>query len=498
MVALSCHCLLPSTSFVLLVTVMAVGGSSGFDGPLTLSSKLIHRFSEEARPIWRRSGEAHTGPSPRSRSLEYYEMLWRSDVQRQRMKLSPQYQSLLFSEGSETWAPGNDFGWLHYAWVDIGTPNVSFLVALDTGSDLFWVPCDCVECAPFAGQNYSLDRDLNMYEPEESATTGTSTSGVLVQDKLHLAVSNNLSSKTPIEASIVIGCGKKQTGEYLNGVAPNGVMGLGFGDISVPSSLAKAGLVRDSFSLCFQEDGSGRIVFGDQGVANQGATPFVSTRGKYPTYIVEVESVCIGKTCLEQTSFQTLVDSGSSFTFIPADVYKRVVLEFDARINASKVVYEGFPWEYCYRGRLQRLPDFLKLTVEFANGSFAVQNPLLDLHATEDDSGVFCLTVQPTTDAMGVIGQNWMTGYRMVFDRENLKLGWSPSNCQELNETKANGKPENPLPTDQQQSHPDGRAVSPAIAGWAPPAKPSAASSLRMPRFLWLLLVLICWQQKRL
>ena len=44
---------------------------------------------------------------------------------------------------------------LHYTWIDIGTPNVSFLVALDTGSDLLWVPCDCIQCAPLSGGSYS-------------------------------------------------------------------------------------------------------------------------------------------------------------------------------------------------------------------------------------------------------------------------------------------------------------------------------------------------------
>ena len=32
---------------------------------------------------------------------------------------------------------------LYYANVSVGTPSVSYLVALDTGSDLFWLPCDC-------------------------------------------------------------------------------------------------------------------------------------------------------------------------------------------------------------------------------------------------------------------------------------------------------------------------------------------------------------------
>lgn len=43
---------------------------------------------------------------------------------------------------------------LHYTWIDIGTPNVSFLVALDSGSDLLWVPCDCVQCAPLSASYY--------------------------------------------------------------------------------------------------------------------------------------------------------------------------------------------------------------------------------------------------------------------------------------------------------------------------------------------------------
>jgi hypothetical protein len=65
----------------------------------------------------------------------------------------------------------------------------------------------------------------------------------------------------------------------LNGIAPDGLLGLGMADISVPSFLARAGLVRNSFSMCFKED-SERIFFGDQGVPTQHSTPFVALDGK--------------------------------------------------------------------------------------------------------------------------------------------------------------------------------------------------------------------------
>lgn len=44
---------------------------------------------------------------------------------------------------------------LHYATVKLGTPGMKFLVALDTGSDLFWVPCECTRCASIDGTSYA-------------------------------------------------------------------------------------------------------------------------------------------------------------------------------------------------------------------------------------------------------------------------------------------------------------------------------------------------------
>ncbi|XP_015167099.1 aspartic proteinase-like protein 1 isoform X2 [Solanum tuberosum] len=85
---------------------------------------------------------------------------------------------------------------------------------------------------------------------------------------------------------------------------------------------------------------------------------------------------------------------------------------------------------------------------------------------------------------IGIIGQNFMEGYRLVFDWENMKLGWSHSKCQDIGGTAKvsptpppSGLTSNPLPTTEQQRNSGGHAVAPAIAGKATP-KPSAASLL--------------------
>jgi hypothetical protein len=69
-------------------------------------------------------------------------------------------------------------------------------------------------------------------------------------------------------------CGQSQTGALLEGFAPNGLFGLGMGDISVPSTLATNGLASNSFSMCFAPDGLGRITFGNNGSLYRKETPF--------------------------------------------------------------------------------------------------------------------------------------------------------------------------------------------------------------------------------
>lgn len=83
-----------------------------------------------------------------------------------------------------------------------------------------------------------------------------------------------------MSVSLQCSCGRKQSGAFSDGAAPDGLMGLGPGDLSVPSLLAKAGLVRNTFSICFDDNHSGTILFGDQGLVTQKSTSFVPLEGK--------------------------------------------------------------------------------------------------------------------------------------------------------------------------------------------------------------------------
>ena len=72
-------------------------------------------------------------------------------------------------------------------------------------------------------------------------------------------------------------CGTNQSGSgfsFDGSSIPDGIMGLGNLNISVPSTLANANIMQNSFSMCFDNtsDGSGRLVFGDRGSSKVAST----------------------------------------------------------------------------------------------------------------------------------------------------------------------------------------------------------------------------------
>ncbi|KAB1201789.1 Aspartic proteinase-like protein 1 [Morella rubra] len=125
-------CMLVILLFVLCFqSCHGLGSTFGFD--------IHHRFSDVVTGILGVEGLPEKG------SLEYYvAMAHRDRFMRGRHLAATNNQSppLTFADGNEThFTP--DLAFWYYASVSVGTPSVTFLVALDTGSDLFWLPCEC-------------------------------------------------------------------------------------------------------------------------------------------------------------------------------------------------------------------------------------------------------------------------------------------------------------------------------------------------------------------
>lgn len=421
-------------------------GTFGFD--------VHHRYSDTVKGILDVDGWPEKG------SVDYYAAMAHRDhlLRGRHLAATTGSAPLTFSEGNETFRISS-FGYLYYANVTVGSPALWFLVALDTGSDLFWLPCDCGNnCIHGLKSTTGQVLELNIYSPNTSSTSAavscnstfcgqprqcsstrntcayqiqylsndTSSTGVLVEDILHLTSDD--SQLKVVDAQVPLGCGIVQTGSFLEGAAPNGLFGLGMNNISVPSVLASKGLTANSFSMCFGPDGIGRMSFGDTGSSGQGKTPF-NVEQSNPTYNVTVTQVSVGDNVTD-ISFSTIFDSGTSFTNLNDPAYTMISESFNSQAKETRHSSNSqIPFEYCYDLSANQssfeIPN-VNLTMKGGH-KFYVTDPIV-IVSLQNGGHVYCLALVKSED-INIIGQNFMTGYSMVFDRENMVLGWEESNC---------------------------------------------------------------------
>ncbi|KAK6237286.1 hypothetical protein QUC31_002755 [Theobroma cacao] len=424
--------------------------------------KMHHRFSEPVKNWSNSTGKLSHWPV--KGSFEYYAVLAHRDRLLRGRQLSGINAPISFSDGNSTFRISS-LGFLHYTTVQLGTPGVKFMVALDTGSDLFWVPCDCNKCAPTEGTTYASDFELSIYDPKGSSTSKkvtcnsslcalrnqclgtfsncpymvsymsaqTSTSGVLVEDVLHLTTEDG--HPELVKAYVTFGCGQVQSGSFLDVAAPNGLFGLGMEKISVPSILSQEGLTADSFSMCFGHDGIGRISFGDKGSPDQEETPF-NLNPSRPTYNITITQIRVGTTLIDD-DFTALFDSGTSFTYLVDPTYSNLSENFHSQAQDRRRPPDSrIPFEYCYDmspdANASLIPS-MSLTMK-GESHFPVYDPIIVI--STQSKLVYCLAVVKSTE-LNIIGQNFMTGYRVVFDRERFVLGWKKFDCYDIDETSA-------------------------------------------------------------
>ncbi|KAL3525229.1 hypothetical protein ACH5RR_013601 [Cinchona calisaya] len=423
-------------------------GTFGFD--------MHHSYSDSVKSILDLDGSL-----PERYSFDYYSATAHRDrlIRGRHLSTTPT-SPLTFIAGNDTHHV-NTPGSLYYANVSVGTPELWFLVALDTGSDLFWLPCDCRSCVRSMITKSGQQLDFNMYSPSTSSTSmtvpcnsamcyarspcladshdacpykinylsnGTSSSGLLIEDVLHFTTDDSL--QKVVNAPITLGCGIMQTGVFLEGTAPNGLFGLGMESISVPSVIASKGIVVDSFSMCFGNDGIGRIIFGDKGGSDQGETPF-NLDQLHPTYNVSVTQIAVGEN-ITNVDCPVIFDSGTSSTYVNDPAYTTITENFNSRVEEPRYFQPDtrVPFEYCYKPRTDSFPAYV-------------------VQAKQGGGYMYCLGVVKSED-VNIIGQNYMTGYRVVFNREKMVLGWKASNCYDAEQTNTGSS--NTFPINQQNA----------------------------------------------
>ncbi|KAL6146015.1 hypothetical protein ACLB2K_056698 [Fragaria x ananassa] len=358
--------------------------------------------------------------------------------------------------------------------VTVGTPPQNVSMVIDTGSELSWLNCNRTRnftFDPTRSSSYkpipcssptctTRTRDLSIPASCDSNklchTTLTyadfsSSEGNLAADAFSIGSSSGTSS-------LVFGCMDSIFDPNSEEDSKNtGLMGMNRGSLSFVSQMEFP-----KFSYCISEsDFSGVLLLGDANfswVAPLNYTPLIQISTPLPyfdrvAYTVQLEGIKVANKLLPipKSDFepdhtgagQTMVDSGTQFTFLLGPVYTALRTEFLNQTAHILRVYEDPNFVFqgamdlCYRVGLNqsKLPQLPSVTLMFRGAEMKVTGKQLLYRVRGEVRGndsLWCFTFG-NSDLLGVeafvIGHHHQQNVWMEFDLHNSRIGLAEVQC---------------------------------------------------------------------
>nr|DAD37169.1 TPA_asm: hypothetical protein HUJ06_007810 [Nelumbo nucifera] len=361
---------------------------------------------------------------------------------------------------------------LYFAKIGIGTPPKDYYVQVDTGSDILWVNCiQCTRCptksdigveltlydlkASQTGREVTCDQDFcsAMYDfqniPGCTANDycqyrvvygdGSTTTGYYVRDFVEYAkVSGNLQTK-PANASVIFGCGAKQSGDLgSSSAALDGILGFGQSNASMISQLASTGKVKKMFSHCLDNvNGGGIFAIGHVVQPKVKTTPLVPNQ---PHYNVNLKAIEVGGAVLQLPTdvFDTgdrkgtIIDSGTTLAYLPELVYNPLITQITSQ--QPGLTFHMVDDQFSCFHYIESVDDgFPVVTFHFENSLSLVVYPHDYLFQLRED--IWCIGWQnsgaQSKDGkdMTLLGDLVLSNKLVLYDLENQTIGWTEYNC---------------------------------------------------------------------
>ena len=379
----------------------------------------------------------------------------------------------------------------YYANIALGDPSPrTFQVIVDTGSTLTYVPCaTCAkcgthtggtrfdptgkwlkckqkECKAAGGNGVCTGRGAaaNRCTYSRTYAEGSGVSGDLVRDKMHFG--GDIAPDTNGTLDVVFGCTNTESGTIHDQEA-DGLIGLGNNQFaSIPNQLADTHGLPRVFSLCFGSfEGGGALSFG-----RLPATPHtpqlmytdMRVNNAHPAYyVVSTTAMKIGDVAVATrddlaVGYGTVLDSGTTFTYVPTKVFHATAAALDAAVTTNapsekKLVKvpgpdPGYPDDVCFQreGATESAPIvtmanlgeyYPPLTIAFAgDGASLVLPPSNYLFVHGKKPGAFCLGVMDNKGQGTLIGGISVRDVLVEYDKtvDGGRIGFAATDCDAL------------------------------------------------------------------
>ncbi|KAL2326383.1 hypothetical protein Fmac_025441 [Flemingia macrophylla] len=336
----------------------------------------------------------------------------------------------------------------------VGTPPFHLYGIVDTGSDIVWLQCKpCEQCYNQTSPIFDPSKSKTYKTLPCSSTTcqsvsssscsgssceysinygdGSFSQGDLIVDTLTLGSTDG----TPVQfPRTVIGCGHSNTVSFQG--KSSGVVGLGGGPVSLITQLGSS--IQGKFSYCLVpmftgSNSTSKLNFGDAAV--------VSGRGTVSTPIFKQDPQIFYYTTLEgfsvgnkRVEFQSggdgniIVDSGTTLTFLPGDVYSNLESAVADEIKLERAEDPSNTLSLCYKAPASGELDVPIITAHFsgANVKLTAMNTFVKVA-----DGIVCFAFHSSEDTSifgNVAQQNLLVGY----DIQGKTLSFKPTDCTKI------------------------------------------------------------------
>ncbi|MGB0591755.1 MAG: pepsin-like aspartyl protease [Myxococcota bacterium] len=329
---------------------------------------------------------------------------------------------------------------VYMATLALGTPAQEVNAIIDTGSaNLVVMGPGCDGC------------DAVDYNPETSTTASEPGAAftVMYGSAALSATTNSDMVGLPCGDSVEASFGVATEVAHL----PSSILGLAYQSLAEPSgapltpwldAMVDGGVLADIFSLrlCGAGRSGSHLKLGgmDESVDASALayTPIVEER----YYAISPPSFSMGETALGEGAATSIVDSGTTLMLVPQSVHQALVSVLKAAAEAQGVsaqipdgVWTESASDISARATLTEAevaalpPLTMTLKGEATGDTFQLQVPP-ERYFRRASSGDVYLGVRPGP-GMTILGQVFMEGLDVVFDRAQSRIGFATSSCED-------------------------------------------------------------------
>ncbi|GAU33143.1 hypothetical protein TSUD_363440 [Trifolium subterraneum] len=338
----------------------------------------------------------------------------------------------------------------------VGTPPFNIYGIVDTGSDIVWLQCEPYE------QGYELceqcyNQTTPIFNPSKSSSyknipcssdlcksvRGSSCNEqalceytIRYGDESHSEGDISIETLT-LDSTTAIGCGHSNTGTFRG--AASGIVGLGIGPMSLTTQLKSS--IGGKFSYCLlpysdKSNQTNKLNFGEATVVSGDgvvSTPLVK---KDPPifYYLTLEAFSVGNKRVEfggssegGNEGNIIIDSGTTLTLLPDDVYTNLESAVVEQVKLDRVDDPNQIFSLCYSITSDDY-DFPLITAHFKGAD--VQLHSISTFVKVGD-GIVCFAFQSSkigTIFGNLAQQNLLAGYDL---QQNI-VSFKATDCSKL------------------------------------------------------------------